>query len=165
MTNDLIIDKPEKVKLHQKFTALGITLFFWFCLVWLWQPLISLLAWAFNIKLFYDHMIVLGGYRSVLVVAFFYTVTIVTLGGGLILWGRINQHRFRGKSKRSGGKPLTIENLSEHYEVSSEDIKKWREVKQMVVETNDRGFVSNIIPGTLLAYQQSKENKVKVSLP
>lgn len=159
MINDLVIDKPEKVKFHQRFTAVGITLFFWFCLIWLWQPLISLLAWAFNIKLFYGHMIVLGGYHSVLMVAFFYSITIVTLGGGLILWGRINQYRFRGKSKRSSKRVVSIDELSSYYQVSSENIKKWREEKQMVVEVDDKGLVTCVIPKGLDAYQESKKLK------
>ena len=65
---DLIIDRPEWVSKGQRLSALGVTLFFWFALIYLWQPAISLLAWSFNIKLFYSHMVVLGGYETFLAV-------------------------------------------------------------------------------------------------
>ena len=98
--NSLIIDRPDWVRPGEKFTALGITLLFWGALLYLWQPLLSLLAWGLNIHLFYNHMIVLGGYRAFLNLLAFYSLVIAALGGGLILWARINQWRFRGKNRR-----------------------------------------------------------------
>ncbi len=97
---ELIIDRPDLVRPGQKLTAMGITLFFWGLLFYLWQPLLSLIAWGLNIHLFYNHMILLGGHRVFLRLLTFYLSVIACLGGGLILWARINQWRFRGKERR-----------------------------------------------------------------
>jgi len=100
--NPLIIDRADLVPPGQKATAWGITLLFWGALLYLWQPLLSLIAWGLNIHLFYNHMILLGGYRTFLDLLAMYLSVIAVLGGGLILWARINQWRFRGKERRTG---------------------------------------------------------------
>jgi len=99
---DLIINHPDLVRPGQRFTAMGITLFFWAVLLYLWQPLLSLIAWGFNIRLFYNHMIVLGGYHAFLELLQFYAIVVACLGGALILWARVNQWRFRGRERRRG---------------------------------------------------------------
>jgi biofilm PGA synthesis protein PgaD len=104
---DLIIERPDLVKPGHKLTAMGITLFFWGALLYLWQPLLSLIAWGLNIQLFYNHMILLGGHRVFLQLLGFYLSVILCLGGGLILWARINQWRFRGKERRLARRDTT----------------------------------------------------------
>ena len=99
--NSLIIDRPDLVPSGQKVTAWGITLLFWAALLYLWQPLLSLVAWGLNIHLFYNHMILFGGYRTFLDLLLMYLMVIALLGGGLILWARINQWRFRGRERRA----------------------------------------------------------------
>lgn len=100
--NPLIIDRPDLVPSGQKLTAWSITLLFWGALLYLWQPLLSIVAWSLNIGLFYNHMILLGGYRTFLDLLTMYLAIIALLGGGLILWARINQWRFRGRERRTG---------------------------------------------------------------
>lgn len=118
----LIIDRPDLVPPGQKLTAWGITLLFWGALLYLWQPLLSILAWGLNIRLFYNHMILLGGYRTFLDLLVMYLATIAVLGGGLILWARINQWRFRGKERRTGIGATNIESLSKNYGLEVDDI-------------------------------------------
>lgn len=96
----LIINRPDLAPPGQKVTAWGITLIFWAALLYLWQPLLSIIAWALNIRLFYNHMILLGGYQTFLNLLSIYLTVIGLLGGGLVLWARINQWRFRGKERR-----------------------------------------------------------------
>ena len=98
---DLIINRPDWLSKGQQVTAVGATLFFWFALFYLWQPAISLVAWAFNVKLFYSHMVVLGGYETFLSVWMNYALVIAIMGGSLLLWARINQWRFRGRERRN----------------------------------------------------------------
>ena len=120
-TDALIINQPDLVPPGQKLTAWGITLFFWGALLYLWQPLLSLLAWGLNLHLFYNHMILLGGYRSFLHLLAFYLIVIAILGGGLILWARINQWRFRGKERRRGIDATNLERLCESLGVSVDE--------------------------------------------
>ena len=128
--NPLIIDRADLVAPGQKVTALGITLLFWGALLYLWQPLVSVIAWGLNIHLFYNHMILLGGYRTFLDLLARYLVVIAILGGGLILWARINQWRFRGKERRTGIDATDMAALWEVYglERGNSDVLRSRRV-------------------------------------
>jgi biofilm PGA synthesis protein PgaD len=134
----LIINRPDLVPSTQKWTAWGITLFFWGALAYLWQPLLSLIAWGFNIRLFYNHMILLGGYHTFLQLVWFYLKVIAVLGGGLILWARINQWRFRGKERRQSLGDTDIHRLLTTYGVSSVELNAASQSRIVTV-----GFATN----------------------
>lgn len=119
----LIIDRPDLVPPSQKLTAWGITLFFWGALLYLWQPLLSIVAWGLNIQLFYNHMILLGGYRTFFDLLVKYLITIAILGGGLIGWARINQWRFRGKERRTGIGATDMKLLSASFGLDVADVE------------------------------------------
>ena len=52
----LIISRPELKDARHRIAEVGVTLFFWGVMLFLWQPLISLLAWLFAIHFLYEHM-------------------------------------------------------------------------------------------------------------
>lgn len=137
----LIINHPELVRPGQRLTAMGVTLFFWAMLLYLWQPLLSLVAWGFNIRLFYNHMIVLGGYRSFLDLLGFYAIVVAFLGGGLILWARINQWRFRGRDRRRGVTATDTGALCETFQVQPETLEQARGQSNLTVTLDRDGRV------------------------
>jgi len=142
----LIIDRPEWVRPGEKFTALGITLLFWGALLYLWQPLLSLLAWGLNIHLFYNHMIVLGGYRAFIHLLAFYSLVILCLGGGLILWARINQWRFRGKNRRRDFFTTDAAQLCQQFAVEATDLERARQSDRIVVKLAPDGSIESFLP-------------------
>jgi biofilm PGA synthesis protein PgaD len=150
----LIIDRPDWVRPGQKFTALGVTLVFWGALLYLWQPLLSLLAWGLNIHLFYNHMIVMGGYEAFLNLLAFYALVILILGGGLILWARINLWRFRGKNRRNGVFFTEEEKLCRDFEVSAEQLAELRAAQKLTVKLTPDGRIERF---SSAVYRQSDE--------
>ena len=140
----LIINHPELVKSGQRLTALGITLFFWAALLYLWQPLLSLLAWGLNIKLFYNHMVVLGGYHAFLDLLKFYAMVIAILGGGLILWARINLWRFRGKDRRRGRTSTDMAALSSAFAIDAETLAAAQNCRRVSVRLSENGAIEEI---------------------
>jgi biofilm PGA synthesis protein PgaD len=145
----LIIDRPDLVAPGQKFTAWGITLLFWGALLYLWQPLLSMLAWGLNIRLFYNHMILLGGYRTFLDLLAMYLAIIAVLGGGLVLWARINQWRFRGKERRTGIGATNVESLSKNFGLGIEDIHRIAQHKIIAVTFINDDKISVAVPGAV----------------
>lgn len=131
--SDFIIDKPEALRTHHKLTAYSLTFIFWFAIVYLWQPLISLIAWAFGYKIFYEHMIILGGYYGFLELLLFYVITIFILGAIFLLWAKVNQWRFRGKDKRAKSKDVQQSVVAEHYGVSADQHQQWMQQKQITI--------------------------------
>ena len=49
----LIIEAPGLQSLKHRFSSSLFTFFFWAAWFYLWQPIISILAWAFGFKFFY----------------------------------------------------------------------------------------------------------------
>ncbi len=123
----LIIDRPDWVGNRNKFTAMGITLFFWGALLYLWQPAISLLAWSFNIRLFYSHMVVLGGYQSFLNLLVLYGIVITLLSMTLLMWAKINQWRFTGVERRKGIDETDQVALSKNFSIDEEALRHWQQ--------------------------------------
>jgi biofilm PGA synthesis protein PgaD len=142
--NSLIIDRPDWVRPGEKFTALGITLLFWGALLYLWQPLLSLLAWGLNIHLFYNHMIVLGGYRAFLNLLAFYSLVIAILGGGLILWARINQWRFRGKNRRLDLSTTDVPQLCRQFALEPADLQQAQQHRRLVITLATDGSIQRV---------------------
>jgi biofilm PGA synthesis protein PgaD len=141
---DLIINRPDWLSRGQQVTAVGTTLFFWFALFYLWQPAISLLAWAFNVKLFYSHMVVLGGYETFLSTWMSYALVIAIMGGSLLLWARINQWRFRGRERRKFIAVTEVKDISETFGVLPEQLHEWRAMKNVVLDIDEDSQVQRV---------------------
>jgi biofilm PGA synthesis protein PgaD len=141
---DLIINRPDWVTRGQQVTAVGTTLFFWFALLYLWQPLISLIAWAFNVKLFYSHMVVLGGYETFLDVWKAYALVIVLMGGSLSVWARINQWRFRGAERRTAIPRTDDGDVAETFGVQPGQLQNWRTMKSVVLDIDEESRVEGV---------------------
>lgn len=141
---DLIINRPDWVTRGQQVTAVGTTLFFWFALLYLWQPVISLIAWAFNVKLFYSHMVVLGGYETFLDVWKSYALVIALMGGALMLWARINQWRFRGAERRAFIPLGEDRDIAETFGVQPEQLQDWRTMKTVVMDIDHESRVEDV---------------------
>lgn len=140
----LIIDRPSVLRRSERLAAGGVTLAFWFAMFYLWQPLIGLIAWLFNSKLFYEHMIVLGGFRGFMEVLLAYLGIIFVLGGGLIFWAKINQWRFRGKEKRTLPPKATAEEIAHFFDVDSEQLKQWQSMKNARVYFDQGDHVAHV---------------------
>lgn len=140
----LIINRPDLVAPGQKYTALGITLLFWGALLYLWQPLISVLAWGLNIRLFYNHMILLGGYQAFVQLLSEYLQVVLVLGGGLIVWARINLWRFRGKERRRSLDPTNMVKLQQDFGVSADDLNAARNSQIVKISITNEGKISNM---------------------
>ena len=142
---DMIINRPDLLKGSQKYTAMGLTLFFWGALIYLWQPAISLLAWALNLNVFYEHMVVLGGYRTFVNLLINYATVIGILAGALLLWARINQWRFSGLDRRVGIEVTDIDAVCATFAVNRDSVKEWRECSNLIVDTDDEGLVLEVV--------------------
>jgi len=141
---DLIINRAEWVLTHQKYTAAGITLFFWGALLYMWQPALSLIAWSLNLNFFYEHMVILGGYRTFLDILIFYATVIALLAGALLVWARVNLWRFRGVDRRSGIETTDSEDICETFHIDPESRQLWLESHRMVIDVDEDSKVMEV---------------------
>ena len=143
--NDLIIDSPQLQKPLTKFSYAFLTFLFWLLWVYLWVPLFSALAWLFGARLFYEHMIVLGGYEGFLQLMGWYALAIVVISAVLIVWALYNQLRFRGRERRRFVEPVTVYELSSFFHVDPNGLARWRESKRIRISIDDNGKIGEIL--------------------
>lgn len=142
--DNLIIDQPHNISLLGRLVRLLITLFFWVCMFYLWQPLISIIAWKFKIKLFYEHIVILGGHASFENSMFIYFLIICFLGAVFLLWAKVNQWRFRGKDRRAALKLVTPEEIANFYNVPKEKIEDWQHYKNCTVYFDQQNQIRDV---------------------
>jgi biofilm PGA synthesis protein PgaD len=131
--DNLIIERPDLQTLWQKY-AYG----FWTALAWtlwlyLWLPMISLIGWLFGVKLFYEHMIVLGGYRGFLQLLGLYSLAVFCISMSLILWALSNQFRFRGNERREPIPPANHEDVARFFKIREEALHEAQNAKSLVI--------------------------------
>ncbi|MBL4772174.1 MAG: poly-beta-1,6-N-acetyl-D-glucosamine biosynthesis protein PgaD [Alcanivoracaceae bacterium] len=134
---ELIIDKPKALNMQNKLTSFSFTFVLWLILFYLWQPLISLIAWGFGFKIFYEHMIILGGLEGFIEMLSIYFTIISILGGGLLLWAYTNKLRFRGKVRRTNMDKVTSVDVATYFKISKKKHDLWMKQKNISIAITD----------------------------
>ena len=142
--NPLIIDRPGLQSSSQRMIYPVITFAFWLLWIYIWLPLVSLVAWGFGVQLFYDEMILESGLEAFTELAGTYGVVIVLMGASLISWALYNWKRFVNKERRSDVFSLTRKDLAEYFEVNADEIASWHDSKSLVVHHNEHGDIKQV---------------------
>ncbi len=142
--NTLIIEKPELQTNAQRYGWTTVTFVFWALYIYLWLPLITLLAWWVGVKLFHLHMIQLHGYEGLLDKLGLYSVIIFIVSITLIGWAEIDRMRFKNKLRRTDRKPITASEVAKKYNLQEHELSLLRQKKSMVVHFSDKGVISDI---------------------
>ena len=142
--NGLIIESPDLQTIWMKYSYSVITFAIWGLWLYLWAPLLSLLAWFFGFSLFYEHMIELEGYKGFLKLLGLYALGITLLSSALLIWARYNQYRFRGKEKRRFAKPVTVEDKAIFFGIDEKDLARWRTMKSLKIRIDKKGDIMNV---------------------
>lgn len=140
----LIIERPELQTAVQKYGWGSLTLLFWVVYVYLWVPLLSVIAWGLGFHFFYEHMIVLEGYRGLLRVLGVYAVVIAALSVVFLGWARINYLRFRGVERRRMPALASAADLAGFFGVEAGDIPAWQQARRLTVHFDADGHIAAV---------------------
>lgn len=151
--SELIISKPDELSKLKKIGDFTATMFFWALIFYLWQPIISLIAWSFGVKLFYEHMVVLGGSEELLLIIGVYAFWISIFGFLLIFWAKSNQWRFQNKSNRKSSPLVTSEMIASHYMIKDKVHEKIKGARNVSLWISDEFDIT------------SRVNKIKETKP
>ncbi len=132
--NELIIDHPEWQTPKQRYVIGMVTLGFWMVWIYLWIPLLSLLAWVFGFQVFERHMIELKGYQGLFDLLGVYAIVVFLLGGSLLAWAGYNIRRYGGENRRSVKPVVTLEEQARTSNVASSDLERWQKSQMIVIE-------------------------------
>ena len=90
-------------------------------------------------------MIILGGYQAFLDVALFYLTVILFLGGGLIVWARINLWRFKGKKARNFSGIVDNKEISKFIGVNEQQLNKLQTSKNVKILLSETGDIDSLV--------------------
>jgi len=142
--NTLVIDMPNLQTIRQRYASTVITFIFWIFWFYLWLPLISLIAWVLGIDLFYERMVVNGGFDTFVETLPFYALVVVSIGALLITWGIYNLQRFRGKERRTHVHPADASTIANYFIVDPVQLNEWQTTKNLVIHLDSLGMIQNV---------------------
>ena len=131
----------------QKLAYGVLTVAFWAFWVYLWVPLLALLAWSLGIQQAYKYMLEFGGSADLARLVAFYLLVIVVLGGALLLWAGYNILRFSGVERRTPSAPVTTQQVAGMYNLDAAEIERWQGLRRIVVTHDEHGAISGIQAG------------------
>jgi len=129
---------------RQKFAYGAVTVVFWAFWVYLWVPLLALLAWSLGVQQAYKYMIELGGYIDLVRLLAFYLLVILLLGGALLLWAGYNIFRFTGVERRTAPPPVTTQQIAGMFNLEAGEIERWQRLPHLVVSHDELGAISGV---------------------
>lgn len=140
----MIIENAQLQSRTLKSVWLSVTLFLWFIYVYLWLPLISLVAWWLGYKTFVYHMIDLNGILGFKHLLLNYLLFIVMLCGFLIAWANLEQLRFKNKTRRRSAEPLNNQAVANYFKIDETTLTRMQSLKTVTVEFSQNGEMTGL---------------------
>jgi poly-beta-1,6-N-acetyl-D-glucosamine biosynthesis protein PgaD len=139
-----LIERSDLQSPRQRTLYGTLTLAFWVFWVYLWLPVLALLAWTLGVQQAYKYMIVLGGYHDVIKLLGIYTLIILLLGGALILWATYNIIRFRGVERRIAPVPVTPTEIARDFDQDRNSVARWQSEQRLYVTHDQEGNIARV---------------------
>lgn len=139
-----LIERPDLQSPRQRTLFGALTLLFWAFWIYLWLPLLALLAWSLGIQQAFKYMVVLDGFQEVIEVLGMYSLIILLLGGGLVLWATYNIVRFRGVEQRTASLPVTAAEIGRDFGQDPMAVAGWQAEKRLCVSHDDAGRIVRV---------------------
>ena len=121
-----------------------ITALLWAVYLYLWVPLVSLLAWALGFEFAYDVMVRAGGADDLIPILLQYAVVISVIVSAFTLWSLSNRLRFRHMTRRSRRAPVPDEALAKYFDIPMSQIATMRSRQILHVSLDEAGRPSII---------------------
>jgi len=121
-----------------------LTLAFWAFWFYLWLPVLALLAWSLGVQQAFKYMVVFGGYHDVLRLIGMYSLVILLLGGGLVLWAVYNIVRFRGIERRTDPLPVTPAEIGREFGQDPSAVVRWQSEQRLCVTHDLLGRITQV---------------------
>ena len=144
MSRDLLINEPQLQSLHHKLGDTVLTAAMWGIYLYLWLPLVSLVAWLFGIQLFYHELIEAGGYLELLDKIALYATVIPAIFVVIISWSLSNQRRFRGQERRNEVSEISPAEMTAFFDVTTGEFERLRAASRIVIAIDENGRIEHI---------------------
>lgn len=132
-------EAPEELTLRQRVRDSIITALLWGVYLYLWVPLISLVAWALGFEFAYDVMVRAGGAKGLVTILLQYTVVVSLIFAMFTVWSVSNRLRFKDLNRRHRRDPVTLGAIAEYFRVSETDASTFRSRQIIHVGVDETG--------------------------
>jgi biofilm PGA synthesis protein PgaD len=139
-----LIERQDLQSPRQRTLYGGLTLAFWAFWLYLWMPVLALLAWLLGMQQAFKYMVVLGGYHDVVRLLGIYTLIILALGGGLVVWAAYNIVRFRGVERRTAALPVTPAAIGREFGQEPAAVAGWQSGRRLYVTHDQAGCIEQV---------------------
>jgi biofilm PGA synthesis protein PgaD len=139
-----IIERSDLQSPRQRTLYGALTLAFWAFWIYLWVPVLALLAWSLGVQQAYQYMVVLGGYQEVIRLLGIYALVILLLGGALVLWAIYNIVRFRGVERRTAALPVTPAEIGRDFGQDPKSVTRWQQEQRLYVTHDETGRIARV---------------------
>lgn len=122
----------------QRAAEFTLTTLFWLAWLYLIMPLVSLLLWMLGVELFVDVMITRGGYQALLEELVHYSLVILGMLAGTLVWVNWNLRHYGRHNKRTiQPQPVSIEELADRSGLSRAEITRMQTARQLLITFDD----------------------------
>jgi biofilm PGA synthesis protein PgaD len=142
----LIIRAPRLQTMGQRFSSSLVTIIFWALWLYLWQPIISIIAWGFGFQFFYENMISLGGIQGLLNVLTTYLIVLVVIAVVFFGWANYNRLRFKNKKRRDKTWKVSADNLGRIHKLTEIQVLQFKATRRLVVQFDQDGKIVDFSP-------------------
>lgn len=141
----LIIDRPNKMSLRQKYADNMLKVFLVLAWLYLGIPAMTFMAWYIAYTFFDQHLLLLEGYKEYNTPTSFRYLAIIAAMLVLVLaWSKGNKIFAKNKRGFDTDTNLSIRESSQYYQVAEEDVVRYRSMKRMTVSITEEGKIDMI---------------------
>ncbi len=139
----IFIHAPALRTPHRRAGDQVLTLVMWGIYAYLWLPLISLIAWFLGIDLFYQEMVINGGFDAFVDLSGWYlliiVIILVTVGG----WSASNYFRFHDKNRRISQPTVSDQEMAEWFGIESDRLGAIRDSDRLRLAFDREGRIED----------------------
>ena len=139
-TNPLILNKPHLVAPLTKVVSALITVVFWGFFVYLWWPLITLVAGMLGYHTI-NELTYAADMLNVRHLTISYALIVMALSGSLLLWAAVEYFRFRNLNRRRWPNAVAVADLATYSSLPESDLQQLQSERRMVAHHDDHGGV------------------------
>lgn len=145
----LILNMPDLVARHTKIGSSIFTILFWAIFVYLWMPVITVIAWMAGLYHSYGEMTYMNEIDDLKHLALVYAMIVVALGGSLLLWALHEYLRFRKVNRRR--EPIAVNNheMAAFINIHEDEITAGQNARRLVVQHSANGKVMRFIEAVI----------------
>lgn len=141
---DLIFEKPSLAPLPHRLGWAFFTALFWVLWIYLWLPLVTIIAWTAGFYAYGDYYInakMQHEFTALRHILSAYLIVIIVMGSSLLLWARIEFMRFSKVNRRTKPVPVTVEELAFYASVAPAEVAGWQDTRRVVMHHDEHGHV------------------------